>query len=129
MPLVRTLGVGSEAAASAVATYRRTLEPAGDPDEFTSSLLVYGMPQLTFWFQQTVGALGCQVQPEYAVRSVDALTPVVEWLPLDAAFIINPAPQNPTLRNYKMPARLIRVRISRPVGQVTRVQLVMAGSL
>jgi len=130
MPLTRTLGVGSQAAASAVATYRRTITPPDDLVIPTSPLLVYAMPRLTFWFRQLAGVLGCTVLPEFAVRSVDGLVqPAIEWLPLGPPVVINPAPTNPTILSFFMPARLVRVSLTRPAGQPTTVDLVMAGSL
>ena len=130
MPITRTLGAGSQAAASAVAVYQRLHTPAGDAEEFTDALLVYAMPRLTFWIRQDVGALGMTVQPEFAVRSIDGPgVPTQNWLPLGPPVIINPAPDNPTLLQFLLPARQIRLGFTRPLGQATSITVVMAGSL
>ena len=113
-----------------MATYRRTHVLAADAAVETTPLLVYAMPRLTFWFRQTAGALGCTVLCEFAIRSQDGVgQPAIEWLPLGAPVVINPAILNPTLLTFFMPARLIRVSLTRPVAQATTVDVVMAGSL
>jgi hypothetical protein len=130
MPLVRTLGAGSEATASAVAVLSRTITPAGDPQEFSASLLVYAMPTLTFWINQTVGALGATVQPQFAVRSLTgALVPAVDWLPLGPPVVVNPAVLIPTVLQFIQPVRLIRLAITRPAGQATTMRVILSGSL
>lgn len=127
MPLVRSMGVGSQPVASAGVTYRRTIQPPNDSPVFVGPLLVYGCPRLIFYAQQTAGVLGATVQPEYAVRSVDGIgVPIVEWLPLGPPVAINPNTQSPWLANYIMPARLIRLRVIRPTGQVTALNIVIA---
>ena len=130
MPLERPLGVGSSASASAVATFRRVFILAADPAVNTPGLLVYGLPALTFYIQQTVGALGATVIPQFAVRSLTgALVPDPEWLPLAAPFIINPGITIPTLVQYTMPARRIRLVVQRSPGVATTLTVVMAGSI
>ena len=130
MPLVRTLGAGNAPAASAVAVLSRTIPPAADAQEFSPSLLVYAMPTLTFWCNQTVGALGATVQAEFSVRSLTgALVPAEEWLPLGPPVVINPAALIPTVLQFIQPARLIRLAITRPAGQATTMRVILSGSI
>lgn len=130
MPLVRTLGAGAEAAASAVAVWSREITIADDNQEFTPALLVYGMPRLTFYVRQTAGALGATVQPQFAVRGTGGVgTQAVDWQVLDAAYVVNPNVAVPTVRNYIVSARLIRLALIRPAGQATSLQIILTASL
>ena len=129
MPLARTLGVGAQANASAVATLRRTIALADDNTVPSSGLLVYGLPEITFYFEQTIGVLGCTVQPQFAVRSTTIVAvQAVEWLPLGPPVVINAGINNPTILQFTMPSRLVRVLVTRPAGQASTVELVIAAS-
>ena len=130
MPLARTLGVGAQANASAVATLRRTITLPNDNPIASAGLLVYGLPELTFYFEQTIGVLGCTVQPQFAVRSTTIVAvQSIEWLPLGPPVVINAGINNPTILRFVMPSRLVRVLLTRPAGQASTVELVIAGSI
>lgn len=131
MPIKRTTGAGEVATASADATLRQNSVLALDAQAFTDALLVDGLPHCAFWAQQSVGALGAIVIPQFSIRQITGnATPTNEWLDFSAPIVLVPgAPGTPMFLTFRFPAKLIRLAVTRPAGQATTVRVALGGCL
>lgn len=103
---------------------------AADAPVFTDQLLILGIPDVIFWVQQTAGAIGATVIPEWSARAVTGIgVPVDEWLPMSAALVVPPGAGNPLYARYWFPCRRVRLQMTRPANQATTLEVYIASGI
>lgn len=131
MPARGARNLGGQPVTGAVVQWRQQLALAGGAVGTSAPINVLGMSRVVYWIRQTVGAVGATVEYQFSVSdAVGILTPVPEWLPTVAPFVLIPPPAStPTLNDYALPAKFLRIQVTAPVGQATTVDLVIGGVL
>lgn len=124
MPVNRPTSSGFSQEAAAQATLRRTVVLANEGLTFTDELQVIGLPRLVFWLRQTVGAVPATAQLQFSVRMIAGPTP--EWLDTTAPFLLTVGV--PMRFDFALPARAIRLGLTRAPGVATTVEVVLAGA-
>lgn len=115
---------------SGTASVRRTAVLNADAPVFTDQLLTLGIPDTIFWVQQTIGAIGCSIIPEWSARAITgALAPIDEWLPMMPPQIVPPGAGNPFYLRIWFPCRRVRLQMVRPQGQLTQLEIYIASGI
>ena len=115
---------------SGTASIRRQVVLSTNAAAFTDQLLILGIPDCIFWVQQTVGAVGASVIPEWSARAVTgAAAPTDEWLPMTAPLIVPPGAGNPLYVRFWFPCRRIRLQMIRPANQATTLEVYIASGI
>lgn len=124
MPLITQSVVGSRTVASANANREITISQTADGVTTDTLILASNQqPHLFFWVNQTVGAIGQAVTPQFAVRMGGA--------PVAPVFNNLSGPQivpvgAPMLLEFYFPCRFIRLRLGpRPAGQLTTLTIIL----
>jgi hypothetical protein len=121
MAFVNNKGHGHIDVAAAVSFQTDTVSLASDVDAYSRELGNRGMPRVTVYLQQTVGAVPTTAVVEFS--TADTTNKVKTYFPAGTAV---PTPLNvPVLVPVQLPAKFIRVRFTRPAGQATTVQVVL----
>lgn len=128
MPKNKPLGSGATTTAAAVLSSRFSVALTGDAEVFTLALNTEGMPSLLFWMQQSAGAVGVTVRPQFAARlTTGGAVPVQEWLDIVPTFVLVPGVPGPPQRVQLAHAcKWIRLGLQRSAGVASTVQVYLA---
>lgn len=117
---------GYNTVASATTFLREDLTMTLDPPAFNigREIAILGMPRVTLWALQTVGAAPGQFSIQFSIADQAGFK---EWLDL---FPPLPTPNGvPVLQQVTIPAKFIRVIARRPAGQLTTVQFAIMAAM
>lgn len=119
MALVNNGTHGFNIVASATTFLRENITILVDPPAAATGkdIAILGMPRVTVWALQTVGAVAGQFSIQFSISDNGG---VKEWLDLTAP-IVTPLGV-PVLSQFQIPAKFIRLTVSRPAGQATTIQ-------
>ena len=122
MAFVNNKGHGFNDVASAVSFQTELLTLDSDSTtDFTLEIGNRGMPRVTVFLRQTVGAVPAQGNVEFS--TADTLNKVKTFFPAGAAL---PTPLAvPVTQTYLLPSKFVRIRLVRSPGQATTVQAVI----
>jgi hypothetical protein len=129
MPLVRAENAGGITVASASTVLRLTVSLTADAAFRTVPLQVEDMPRLFFYMRHTSAAAGQGVSYncQFAVSDeVSGGQIVPEWLDFQTGVL----PFNvPVLLNYELPAKFIRLSLTRVAGSANQtVEIAIGGT-
>lgn len=119
MALVNNNTHGFNVVASATTFLRENITILVDPPAAATGkeIAILGMPRVTVWARQTVGAVAGQFTIQFSISDNGG---VKEWLDLTAPIV---TPLNvPVVSQFQIPAKFIRLVVSRPAGQLTTIQ-------
>ena len=121
MAFVNNKGHGFNDVAAAVSFQEDTVVLSVDTAVTSVELGNRGMPRVSVFLQQSVGAAPAQATIEFSVS--DSLNKVKVWY---AAGTAVPTPLGvPVLIPVQLPAKFIRVSFVRPAGQATTVKVAL----
>ena len=86
----------------------------------SEEVVTLGLSRIAVWTEQTAGALGATVQPQFCISQeggLGNLVPTDRWLNLPGTFVA--VLNTPTLLNYELSPTKVRVSFTRPAGQAT----------
>lgn len=117
---------GYNLVASATTFLRENVEILIDPPgAYTGrDIAVLGMPRVTIWARQTVGAVAAQFSLQFSISDNAG---VKEYLDLSPP-IATPFGV-PILTQVTIPAKFIRLVASRPAGQATTIQFAVMAAM
>ena len=117
---------GFNVVASATTFLREDIAIAVDPPVafVTRDLAILGMPRVTVWSQQTVGAVAGQFSIQFSISDNAG---VKEWLDLTPP-IATPLGV-PVLTQVTIPAKFIRLVAQRPLGQATTIRFAVMAAM
>ena len=121
---VAAYGTGGVSAAVATGTKVEDIVLATDIPATSLLLQCEQMPRLSFWFEQTVGAIGANVVLEYGIRSDGPPNGAFRFRTLTPPFVLAPGVAGPPIE-ITFPAVVVRVTFTRPAGQATNVRYVL----
>lgn len=119
MSFVNSNTHGYNLVASATTFLRENITVTVDPPGAATGkdIAILGMPRVTVWARQTAGAVSGQFSIQFSIADNGG---VKEWLDLTPPIV---TPLNvPVLFQVTIPAKFIRLAVSRPAGQVTSIQ-------
>lgn len=120
MAFINNKGHGHTDVAAAVSYQTETVVMTSDVvNPPTRDLGNRGMPKVSVFLTQTIGAIPAQATVEFSVS--DAVNKTKVYFPAGAPL---PTPFGvPLLLALTIPAKFVRVRFVRPIGQLTSVQV------
>lgn len=122
MAFVNNKGHGHIDAAAAVSYQADTVTIADDVNLYRSRELGNrGLPRVSVYLQQTVGAVPAVAVVEFSVS--DSTNKSKVWFP--ATTPVTTPLNTPLLLPIQIPAKFIRVTFTRPAGQLTTVQVAL----
>lgn len=127
MPISRSPGSGADTVASAFLSFREDFVLTADPELFSDMLLTEAMPTLVYWCEQTVGAVGATIRPQFAPRLTTGIgNPVPEWLDAVPPQVLVPGVVTPIV--VIRPSKWMRIGMQRSPGVATTIRVYMASS-
>jgi hypothetical protein len=121
MSFINNKGHGHTDVAAAVSYQTDFVVLASDAEAYSRELGNRGMPRVTVYLQQTVGAIPAQATVEFSTS--DQTNKIKTWFPATTAV---PTPLNvPVLVPVQLPAKFIRVSFVRPAAQATSIEVVL----
>jgi hypothetical protein len=119
---INNKGHGHDDVAAAVTYQADTVTITDDVNLFRSrDLGNRGMPRVSVYLQQTLGAVPCVASIEFSVS--DSTNKSKVWFPAGSG---TTTPLNvPLLIPLQIPAKFVRVTFLRPVGQVSTVRVAL----
>lgn len=126
MALVNNGTHGFNIVASATTFDRENAQITVDPPGayVGREIAILGMPRVTIWSQQTVGAVAGQFSIQFSISDIGG---VKEWLdlfpPIATPFGV------PVLTQVTIPAKFIRLTAQRPGGQATTIQFAVMAAM
>jgi len=121
MAFVNNKGHGHIDIAAAVSYQTDFVVLASDAEAYSRELGNRGMPRVTVYLRQTVGAVPAQATVEFS--TADSTNKIKLYFPATTAV---PTPLNvPVLVPVQLPSKFIRVSFVRQAGQATSIQVVL----
>lgn len=121
MAFINNKGHGHDDVAAAVSFQTEVISLTDDLDVYTTEVGNRGMPRVTVYLRQTAGVVPAQAVIEFS--TADQVNKVKLFFPATAAI---PTPLNvPVLTTVQLPSKFIRVKLTRPAGQASTVEVVI----
>jgi hypothetical protein len=119
-------GYGAGGVQASVSTSNKYQEIVLAVDGATASLILQTQytPRLSWWFNQTVGAVGATVQLEFGVRNTDPPGGAFRFHNIQPPIVLALGVAGPPI-NHTMPVSVIRATFTRSPGQATTIRYLL----